>query len=109
MRNFAMLSTVEAMLLLAFALVASQGVAVASDNHSVKVSVGYADDEHNDSCTNLPNPWAGDPGVFFVGTDGFGILPPLNLKTPPANRSQSTVSRWTSGVPSASELISGLL
>jgi hypothetical protein len=63
-----MLSIAGPMLLMMFALGARASAAVASDPHSVKVSVAYADSDHHDSCTSIPSLWAGSPGVLFLGT-----------------------------------------
>lgn len=66
MKKFATLLTTVATLWLAFGLLAGPSLA-AGDPHAVKVSVAYADNDH-DSCTTIPSPWAGSPGVIFIGT-----------------------------------------
>jgi hypothetical protein len=57
---------------------ASQG-----DPHAVKVSVGYADTLRAPAFT--PSPWAGDPGVTFIGTGAPWGAGALKLENPSAN------------------------
>lgn len=62
-------------------LVAVGAASAQADPHSVKVSAGYADDLHT-SPGVLPNPWAGSPGVQFIGTGSPWDAGALKLYNP---------------------------
>jgi hypothetical protein len=66
---------------LGLALVAVASASASADPHAVKVSAGYADDLHT-SPGVLPDPWAGSPGVDFIGTDSPWDAGALKLYNP---------------------------
>ena len=99
LKKFATLSARVAMLLLVLGLAARLGIAVAAaDPHSVKVSVAYADNEHH-SCRTIPRPWAGSPGVMFIGTRSPWDSGAIKLENP--SNQPLTVDRVTVDIDGA--------
>jgi hypothetical protein len=62
---------------------ASSAAASKGDPHAVKAYVGYADTLRAPAF--VPSPWAGDPGVTFVGTAAPWDAGAIRLDNPSAN------------------------